>query len=99
MGVLRLHSLGAVGAVAAESGLSCASAKKDSVLDIDRLLFQNADPNAIDCNGQSALMISALNYRHGEDKCRLLVDHCADVYVRLPGGQTVLEWARERLSP
>merc|ERR1712060_810948 len=57
---------------------ACASAKVESVDDMEHLLEARADPDARDVTGQTALMISALNVRHSERKCRVLIFYGAD---------------------
>eukprot|EP00928_Gymnodinium_smaydae_P046244 TRINITY_DN30806_c0_g1_i1.p1 TRINITY_DN30806_c0_g1~~TRINITY_DN30806_c0_g1_i1.p1 ORF type:complete len:740 (-),score=151.82 TRINITY_DN30806_c0_g1_i1:176-2395(-) len=78
---------------------ACASACVESVDDISLLLDARADPNGRDVTGQSALMVSALNVRHGEKKCRMLIARGADPNEIASGSQTVVQWARERVNP
>eukprot|EP00927_Polykrikos_kofoidii_P054320 TRINITY_DN4874_c0_g1_i3.p1 TRINITY_DN4874_c0_g1~~TRINITY_DN4874_c0_g1_i3.p1 ORF type:complete len:888 (+),score=183.04 TRINITY_DN4874_c0_g1_i3:92-2755(+) len=82
---------------------ACASAMVDSAAEMDSLLRAGADPHARDATGDSALMVSALNVRNAERKCKLLIESRADPMARANedegNEQTVIEWARERLSP
>lgn len=43
-------------------------------------------------------MISALNVRGAERKCKVLIDHRADVHAEANESLTVLQWARERIN-
>jgi len=77
---------------------ACASARVDSVNEIEQLLLAGADANAKDVTGQKALMVSALNVRQAEKKSRLLVQHRADPMAAATESQNVLQWARERVN-
>lgn len=78
---------------------ACASARSESTEDVRKLLGQGANPNALDITSYSALMVAALNGRNSEHKCRLLIEHRADVHTVCAQGMSVLEWARNRVSP
>lgn len=87
---------------------ACASAKVESVDDMEQLLEAGANPSARDVTGQAALMVCALNVRHSERKCRVLMYAEADpTMTALPedeigeddNPQTILEWMRERINP
>merc|ERR1712039_1078393 len=75
-----------------------ASAKPESVGMIEELLSANADPNSRDVTSQLALMVAGLNVRNAEKKCRLLINHKADVSLMYSDSLTVLEWAKERIN-
>jgi len=79
---------------------ACASACVESPKTVATLLRARADTEARDVAGQTALMVSALNIRHGERKCRLLLEHRADVQASCgaDGSLTVLQWTRERTN-
>lgn len=72
---------------------ACASAKAESVGDVEQLLEAGANPNARDVTDQLALMVCSLNVRHGERKCRILVEHKADPGAMANETQTVIAWA------
>ncbi|OLQ09894.1 hypothetical protein AK812_SmicGene6477 [Symbiodinium microadriaticum] len=91
---------------------ACASQRTESVQDMLDALEAGAvharDVTGVFLNGyrkfwagQNALMVSALNMRGAERKCRLLLEHNAD--VNLPsdpnGTKTTLEWTKERINP
>jgi len=80
---------------------ACASQRTESVQDMLDALEAGAEVHARDVTGQNALMVSALNMRGAERKCRLLLEHKAD--VNLPsdpnGTKTTLEWTKERINP
>ena len=57
---------------------ACASAKAESVSDMRQLLEAKAGPMGRDVTGQLGLMICALNARHGERECYILIEHRAD---------------------
>lgn len=46
-------------------------------------------------------MVSALNMRGGDRKCKLLLEHNADLQLTsdAESTQTTLEWVRERINP
>lgn len=80
----------------------CASARVDSVNEIAQLLEAGANPNTRDVTGQTTLMIAALNVRHSERKCRLLIEANAKLDMpssKAANSKAVLEWARERINP
>jgi len=80
----------------------CASARIDSVNEIDQLLEAGANPNIRDVTGQTTVMIAALNVRHSERKCRLLIQAGAKIDIpasKAVDAHTVLQWARERINP
>jgi len=78
---------------------ACASCRVDSAADVVRILDLRADPNIRDVTGHRALMIAALNPRNSEQKCRLLIQHYADPTALYTSRVSVLEWARDSLSP
>eukprot|EP00441_Pelagodinium_beii_P040982 CAMPEP_0197630306 /NCGR_PEP_ID=MMETSP1338-20131121/7836_1 /TAXON_ID=43686 ORGANISM="Pelagodinium beii, Strain RCC1491" /NCGR_SAMPLE_ID=MMETSP1338 /ASSEMBLY_ACC=CAM_ASM_000754 /LENGTH=917 /DNA_ID=CAMNT_0043201497 /DNA_START=55 /DNA_END=2808 /DNA_ORIENTATION=+ len=78
---------------------ACASARVESVQDVLDALEAGAEVNARDVTGQTAIMISALNVRGSERKCRLLIEHGADIHLPANESLTVLQWARERINP
>lgn len=78
---------------------ACQSAKAESVGDVKQLLEAKADPSARDVTDQLGLMVCALNVRHGERKCRILMEHRADPGAMANENKTVVEWARERINP
>merc|ERR1719253_2300501 len=66
---------------------------------MEEALIAGADANAPDeATGQLPLQVSALNVRHAERKCRLLVERRADVQAKCSESHTVLQWARERIN-
>mmetsp|Transcript_37192 Transcript_37192/g.104963 ORF Transcript_37192/g.104963 Transcript_37192/m.104963 type:complete len:483 (-) Transcript_37192:83-1531(-) len=77
---------------------ACASARCESIDLMRELLDAGADPNSPDVTGSLPLMISALNDRNSERKCRLLIERLADVNARHNSSTTVLQWARERIN-
>mmetsp|Transcript_44417 Transcript_44417/g.96547 ORF Transcript_44417/g.96547 Transcript_44417/m.96547 type:complete len:740 (+) Transcript_44417:198-2417(+) len=77
---------------------ACASARVESVADMQTLLAARADSNARDVTGQTPLVISSLNSRNSERKCRLLLEHRADLDAMYSSTHTVLQWMRERLN-
>lgn len=80
---------------------ACQSARAESVEAVRQALAGGADANARDVTGMSALMISALNVRHAERKCRHLIEAGADLRAPATDGAeslTVLQWARERVN-
>jgi len=78
---------------------ACASARGESVSCMEELLTAGADANTRDIIGQTPLMISALNSRQAERKCRVLMEHRANLETTCNDSQTVLQWARERINP
>lgn len=78
---------------------ACASARAESVSSMEDLLAAGADANARDVTCQTPLMISALNVRHSERKCRLLIENRADPGAMYNESLSVLQWARERINP
>jgi len=78
---------------------ACASALGESVSCMEELLTAGADANSRDIIGQTPLMISALNSRQAERKCRLLIEHGANPDAIYNDTLTVLQWARERINP
>mmetsp|Transcript_88268 Transcript_88268/g.175414 ORF Transcript_88268/g.175414 Transcript_88268/m.175414 type:complete len:662 (+) Transcript_88268:70-2055(+) len=78
---------------------ACASARGESVPCMEDLLTAGADANSRDIIGQTPLMISALNSRQAERKCRLLIEHRANPDAMYNDSLTVLQWARERINP
>jgi cold shock CspA family protein len=77
---------------------ACSSSQKESYNRMLELLRAGADPNSRDVCGQTALMVCALNAGGSEKKCRLLVGMGANVFAIYKEGQTVLQWAKERIS-
>ncbi|CAK0808762.1 unnamed protein product, partial [Prorocentrum cordatum] len=79
---------------------ACASARVESSEVMQDLLRAGASANVPDeATGQLPLQVCALNVRHAERKCRLLVEHRADVQAMCTETHTVLQWARERINP
>jgi len=78
---------------------ACASARAESVQVVQELLAAGADANARDITGQRPLMVAALNARHSERKCRLLIESRADLLAMYNESLSVLQWARERINP
>jgi len=76
----------------------CASARAESVESMADLLNASANPNCRDVTEQTPLMIAALNDRHGEKKCKLLIDRRADPGAMANERLTVLQWTRERIN-
>mmetsp|Transcript_128668 Transcript_128668/g.274639 ORF Transcript_128668/g.274639 Transcript_128668/m.274639 type:complete len:727 (-) Transcript_128668:98-2278(-) len=77
---------------------ACASARIESTTAMQELLAHRADPNIRDVTGQTPLMIAALNVRHSERKCRLLIENSADVSAQYNDSLTVLQWSKERIN-
>lgn len=79
---------------------ACASARVESFEVMQDLLVAGASANAPDeATDQLPLQVCALNVRHAERKCRLLVEHRADVQAKCTETHTVLQWAKERINP
>eukprot|EP00746_Dinoflagellata_sp_MGD_P167692 gnl/MRDRNA2_/MRDRNA2_98530_c0_seq1.p1 gnl/MRDRNA2_/MRDRNA2_98530_c0~~gnl/MRDRNA2_/MRDRNA2_98530_c0_seq1.p1 ORF type:complete len:384 (+),score=72.36 gnl/MRDRNA2_/MRDRNA2_98530_c0_seq1:75-1226(+) len=76
----------------------CGSSKLEWVEEMLSLLENRADPNGRDVTGQTALMAAALQSKNSEEKCRLLIQHGADVNFVLQEDMTVLEWVRVRIG-
>eukprot|EP00931_Biecheleriopsis_adriatica_P115959 TRINITY_DN91694_c0_g1_i1.p1 TRINITY_DN91694_c0_g1~~TRINITY_DN91694_c0_g1_i1.p1 ORF type:complete len:902 (+),score=202.58 TRINITY_DN91694_c0_g1_i1:91-2796(+) len=77
---------------------ACASARAESVQEVLDALEEGADANARDVTGQRAIMVSALNVRGAERKCKWLIEHKADIHADATGSLSVLQWARERIN-
>jgi len=77
---------------------SCGSTKLESVEEMLSLLGNRADPNGRDVTGQTPLMVAALQSKNSEKKCRLLIEHGADVHYVLQEDMTVLEWIQVRIG-
>jgi len=78
---------------------ACASARAESIQDVLDAIEEGAEVNSRDVTGQTAIMIAALNVRGSERKCRMLIEHRADVHLSANESQSVLQWARERINP
>mmetsp|Transcript_103024 Transcript_103024/g.332023 ORF Transcript_103024/g.332023 Transcript_103024/m.332023 type:complete len:688 (-) Transcript_103024:83-2146(-) len=77
---------------------ACASVRLEALESMRELLLARAEPNLVDVTGQTPIMISALNVRHSERKCKLLIEHRADLDVHCFGELTAIQWARERIN-
>eukprot|EP00434_Breviolum_minutum_P003554 symbB.v1.2.003127.t1/scaffold128.1/size312424/1 len=79
---------------------ACQSERPGSIEDVQAALEDGAEVNARDVTGQTPLMISSLNTRGADRKCKLLLEHRAD--LQLPSDpmstQSTLEWVKERIN-
>lgn len=78
---------------------ACASSRPDATGQMAELLAAGAEPNTRDAFGLTPLMISALNERHAERKCKLLIERRADLDLLCSESLTSIQWARERINP
>jgi len=79
---------------------ACQSERPGSIEDVQAALEDGAEVNSRDVTGQTPLMISSLNTRGADRKCKLLLEHRAD--LQLPSDpmstQSTLEWVKERIN-
>lgn len=79
---------------------ACQSERPGSIEDVEAALQDGAEVNARDVTGQTPIMISSLNTRGADRKCKLLLEHRAD--LELPSDpmstQSTLEWVKERIN-
>lgn len=99
----RLGELSSCGGPTLDKRLlrACASARVTSVDEMQLLMQAGANPNCRDVTGQTTIMIAALNVRHSERKCRLLIEGGAKIdnaCSLAADAQTVHQWARERIN-
>ncbi|CAK9029418.1 CSD domain-containing protein [Durusdinium trenchii] len=80
---------------------ACASERPNSLQELRDSLETGAEVNARDVTGQTAIMVCALNMRGADRKCKLLIEHRADVLLPSDqqGSQTTLQWVKERINP
>lgn len=80
---------------------ACASERPCSLEEMKEALEAGAEVNTRDVTGQTAIMVSALNMRGGDRKCKLLLEHNADLQLTsdAESTRTTLEWVRERINP
>ncbi|CAJ1400901.1 unnamed protein product [Effrenium voratum] len=79
---------------------ACASQNTGSLQKVLDALEAGAEVDARDVTGQNPLVVSALNMRGAEKKCKLLIQHRADVHqpAVAGGSQSTLDWAKERIN-
>eukprot|EP00435_Cladocopium_sp_Y103_P062768 s483_g24.t1 len=79
---------------------ACASEQPSSLEEMKDALEAGAEVNARDVTGQTAIMVSSLNMRGADRKCKLLLEHQADLQVTSDpeSTQTTLEWVKERIN-
>jgi len=77
---------------------ACSSVRADCIGAIEELLAAGAPPDELDVTGQRPLMLSALSNWLCERKCKLLIDHGADVQLPCGSSPNAIEWARERIN-
>lgn len=80
---------------------ACASERPCSLEEMKEALEAGAEVNTRDVTGQTAIMVSALNMRGGDRKCKLLLEHNADLELTSDpeSTKTTLEWVKERINP